>query len=182
MAASIRPATLDDISGIAQVHVDTWRAAYAGLVPDEILVNMTYAERENLWQRIISQYADTNFVYVAEVDEQIVGFVSGGPLRDDTPGYTSELFAIYLRPSTQGQGIGRQLVEALVSALIECGHESMLLWVFRDNPRARAFYEALGGQYVSEKIFELGGQELAEVSYGWHDIRPLVGVNEHGEQ
>jgi ribosomal protein S18 acetylase RimI-like enzyme len=174
MTAAIRPAREDDIPGIARVHVDTWRSAYAGIVPDEALASLSYAERESRWRNYLINHPDTNYVYVAEDDGEIVGFVSGGPLRDDTSGYTSELYAIYVLEHTQGTGVGRRLVQALVRDLLEREHESMLLWVFRDNPPARGFYEKLGGQYVSEKTFEFGGKELVEVSYGWKDIRPLL--------
>jgi hypothetical protein len=30
----IREATVADADGIARVHVDTWRSAYCGLIPD----------------------------------------------------------------------------------------------------------------------------------------------------
>jgi len=178
MTTIVRRAMIEDVPGIARVHVDTWRTAYAGLVPDEVLTNQSYKQREDIWQNILTTYADTNYVNVADVAGQIVGFVWGGKLRDETPGYSGELYAIYLLQNTQGQGLGRRLVEALLCDLIEQGHTSMLVWVFRDNPPARGFYEALGGQYVSEKTFELGGKEFVEVSYGWQDIRPLVAKSE----
>lgn len=174
---TIRPATTDDAAGIAKVHVDSWRTTYAGAMPDDFLAGLTYERRTENWRRVLGEWADTNFTYVAEVEGEIVGFVSGGPLReaDKIPGYTGELYAIYLLESAQGKGLGRQLFEALVEDLIERGHESMLLWVLRDNPSGRGFYEKMGGEVVSEKTFELGGKELVEVRYGWKDIRPLVG-------
>jgi len=178
MTTIVRRAMIDDVPGIARVHVDTWRTAYAGLVPDEVLANLSYEQREGLWRSALENPSPDNFVYVADADGQIVGFVAGGRLHEDVPGYTSILHAIYLLQNTQGQGLGRRLVEALVRDLIEQSHTSMLLWVFRDNPPARGFYEALGGQYVSEKTFELGDKEFVEVSYGWQDIRPLVAKSE----
>ncbi len=43
-----------------------------------------------------------------------------------------------------------------------------------DLERSRAFYEALGGQLLEEKQFELGGATLTEVSYGWPDTTILL--------
>ena len=34
---TIRPAELDDAPAIAQVHVDTWRSNYAGMIPQAYL-------------------------------------------------------------------------------------------------------------------------------------------------
>ncbi len=36
--ATIRTATAADAAGIARVHVETWRDAYAGLIPNEVLL------------------------------------------------------------------------------------------------------------------------------------------------
>ena len=33
---------LDDAAGIARVHVDTWRTAYRGLIPDDVLAGFSY--------------------------------------------------------------------------------------------------------------------------------------------
>jgi ribosomal protein S18 acetylase RimI-like enzyme len=176
---TIRPATPNDAAGIAKVHIDSWRTSYAGIVPDDFLASMEYKERTSRWQSILTTYADRNYTCVAEVDGEIIGFASGGIQRDiGFPDYTGELYAIYLLQSVQGNGYGRQLFEVLVKDLIEHGHQSMLLWVLRDNRPARGFYEKMGGEYVSEKTFELGGKELVEVSYGWKDIRSLIGENE----
>ncbi len=37
----IRPATPKDAQGIAWVHVETWRAAYAGLIPANVLAQLS---------------------------------------------------------------------------------------------------------------------------------------------
>jgi hypothetical protein len=51
--------------------------------------------------------------------------------------------------------------------------DSMLLCVFKDNP-ARRFYESLGGRFIEERQFELGGVTIDEVLYGWPDVRLLA--------
>jgi hypothetical protein len=47
----------------------------------------------------------------------------------------------------------------------------MIIWALKENRRARAFYEAMGGVLVGEKTITIGGAELADVAYGWPDIR-----------
>jgi len=44
----IRQTSLDDSAAIARVHVDSWRATYRGLLPDERLTKLTYEGRERL--------------------------------------------------------------------------------------------------------------------------------------
>jgi len=175
----VRPAIHTDAPGIARVHVDTWRAAYRGIVPDDYLDSLYYDRRAAFWEREISAPFTPTFVYVAEDEDtgRIVGFVGGGPPQSDQPGYDGELYAIYVLQEAQGKGIGRKLVQACAQTLKERGITSMLLWVLKDNSPSRAFYESLGGQLLKEQQFELGGATLTEVGYGWPDLTILYGDN-----
>jgi GNAT superfamily N-acetyltransferase len=170
----VRLAQEADAAGIARVHVDTWRSAYAGLLPDKLLASLSYERRENYWRSLLADANRPEFVYVAEnEDGQIVGFVSGGPERSGDALYKGELYAIYVLAEHQGRGTGRQLVRANCQRLIEQGLTSMLLWVLDTNPW-RAFYDALGGKPVREKQETIGDATLTEVGYGWENIRPLA--------
>jgi ribosomal protein S18 acetylase RimI-like enzyme len=171
----IRPAVHTDAPAIARVHVDTWRAAYRGMIPDDYLDNLSYEQRTAFWARAISDPFTPNFVHVAEDDTgRIVGFASGGPPMNNLTGYEGELHAIYVLPDAQGKGVGRQLVRAVAQTLRERGVTSMFLWVLKDNAPSRAFYESLGGHLLKEQQFELGGATLTEVSYGWPDTNSLL--------
>ncbi len=169
----IRAAVPDDAPAIARVHVETWRSAYKDIVPAAYLASLAQAEREARWREILGHPAPGTCAFVA-VDGagQVAGFADGGPRRDGPEQFAGELYAIYLTPSTQRQGVGRRLVGAVAQGLAQAGMPSMLLWVFADNP-ARRFYEALGGQLVAQQTFELGGATLDEVASGWPDVAPL---------
>ena len=88
---------LKDITGIAKVHVDSWRTTYKGIVPDTFLNSLTYESREQIWKRGIEK----NHVYIAENENnQIVGFATGGKERTGKyEAYKGELYAIYLLES-----------------------------------------------------------------------------------
>jgi hypothetical protein len=43
------------------------------------------------------------------------------------------------------------------------------------NTPAIAFYESLGGEVVGTKTFELAGETMYDVAYGWRDITALAG-------
>jgi hypothetical protein len=40
--------------------------------------------------------------------------------------------------------------------------------------RARLFYEAMGGQEISERTERLGKHPFSQIAYGWHDLTLLV--------
>jgi len=169
----IREATPTDVPCIARVHVDSWRTTYKGLIPDDIIASRTYEYRERLWTRFLTEQQTETFIYVAEEDGEIVGFVSGGSNRDGDSAYKGELHAIYILQTHQGKGVGRRLASALISRLVKEGFNSMLLWVLADNHQARRFYEALGGKVVAERQEEMDDGVLDEVAYGWEDTTGL---------
>ncbi len=169
---TIRAARVEDAPEIGRVHVNSWRTTYKGIVPDEVLANLSYTLREQKARQRLS--SPTTRTYVAENEQgQIVGFVVGGLNRDASSAYVSELYAIYILREVQGRGIGKKLTHALVERLVQDKLYSMLVWVLADNP-SRGFYEALGGQYVATKPIEIGDALFDEVSYGWDDIRVML--------
>jgi ribosomal protein S18 acetylase RimI-like enzyme len=171
----VRPAALTDAPGIARVHIDTWRTAYHGLIPEDLLAGLSYERRLERWTAILSQPADgrsSNFV--AEADGRIVGFASGGPERDGDPVYTGELYAIYVLKEYERRGLGRSLTRAVAGSLAAAGFGAMLVWVLAANDVARRFYEALGGTLLREKPADVLGLTLPEVSYGWTNLRELT--------
>ena len=153
----IREARADDAAGIARVHVDSWRTTYVGIVLDEHLANLSYERREQRWREQFAAPDNAMFSYVAETDGgQIVGFAVGGPERENDLVYKGELCGIYILKEYQRRGIGRRLVETIVRHLLKAGFTDMLIWVLAENP-SRAFYEALGGKPVHEKMTNIGG-------------------------
>jgi GNAT superfamily N-acetyltransferase len=163
---SIRSANQDDAAAIARVHVASWRSTYAGIVAEEYLAALDEAKRELSWREWLTRGIET---YVAALDGEIVGFITGGAIREPIEPYDAELYAIYLLQAAHGQGIGRQLLRQLVVMLLGRGFHSMAVWVLEQNP-ATNFYERTGGQRLTSKEIEIGGATLVEVAYGWPDL------------
>jgi GNAT superfamily N-acetyltransferase len=177
----IRFAQPEDALPIARVHVASWRTSYTGLVPESFFASRSVEYREKMWREVLSTPDHPTRLYVAVDDDrgEVVGFVAGGPNRDeDTVHYDGELYAIYLLESAQGKGYGRGLAIAMANYLLHAGFKSMILWVFEENPRARRFYEGMGGVLVSDtaKEFVIDDKTLREVAYGWQDLSRFPGV------
>jgi GNAT superfamily N-acetyltransferase len=166
---SIRLATLDDAAAIAHVHVESWRTTYAGIMPGEYLAALKEADRATGWRE---QLSNNLVVSVADLDSEVVGFITGGPIREPIQSYDAELYAIYLLQSAQGQGIGTALLHEVVTSLLSKGFRSMVVWVLEQNP-AKHFYIHTGAELLTSKEIEIGGATLAEVAYGWPDLGSL---------
>ena len=163
----LRRAREDDAAGIAQVHVGTWRSAYEGLMPAPFLAGLTTETRERFWRDEIRTLPPDRRPWVAERDNEIVGFEHSGPARDDdAPPTAGELYLIYVVEECWSRGLGRELLAHGERDLKQRGYAIALLWVLEGNDRARAFYERGGWKADgAAKPHDFGGTELVEVRY-----------------
>lgn len=163
----MRAATPDDAGAIASVHVESWRVAYRGQLPDDLLDHLSVDRRAESWRRIIGATGPGDAVLLVESDGALDGFAHVCEARDRDAGpRVGEVSAIYLRPSSWGQGLGRTLMAAALSHLAAAGSTSALLWVLQTNERARRFYEAGGWVRDGTERSELiGDARVIEVRY-----------------
>ncbi len=161
---TIRPATLRDARSIAEIHVAAWQAAFRGLVPEAHLTSLSIDKRLAFWREAI-EYAEPQ-VQVAFDGATAVGFVGYDRSRDPrTPATTGELWAIYVRPTTWGQGAGLALWDAARDGLIEEGCTEVTVWLPLRNERALRFHELAGfrREIASAKTVEIGGVKVEEI-------------------
>lgn len=173
MAALIRPAVITDAEGIAQVHVNTWRAAYAGIISAEYLSQLSYERCAQRWRDTLSQPKDNGWVMVSVTEEdKVVGFAHGASAHQQPEGqqFEGEVTVLYVDPDYQRRGLGRRLMAAMADRLQAAGMSSLVVWVLEANPAARSFYESLGGRLVGKKELTIGGDAHTVVAYGWRDI------------
>ena len=178
---TIRRARKTDASAIGRVHVETWRSAYAGLLPDTMLARMSDVRQSAWWSRAIADPGESRGIFVADDEEAgVIGFGSCGPVRDPPDGLNGteqrvgEVYTLYVESDFQNQGLGRRLLDAMLRQLQADGCDTAILWMLADNP-ARFFYEGLGGDLVGHRTDRMGGEPVDEVAYAWRDLdAPLV--------
>lgn len=165
----IRKALPGDARAIAQVHISSWQEAYRDLMPAEYLsvLQATLAQRESLWSRSIESGEST--VWVAEVDKQVVGWISVGASRDEEAAgkNTGEVMAIYVLAGYWQTGVGLALWKVGVEYLMKQGYPGLTLWVLSRNDRAIRFYRRAGcvADAGSERTLQRGGATLEEIRY-----------------
>lgn len=169
----IREANESDAAGIAKVQVDTWQSTYRGIVPDDYLSSLTYENKEDYWEKFIAAKKNQSVLIAETQEKQIVGFAAAGQNVDVEKHFTGELHTLYLLENWQRRGIGKLLLRAAVQSLLRRQLTSMIVWVLGDNP-FRAFYESLGGEYVSKRYIVIGGASLLDIAYGWRDLQLLI--------
>jgi GNAT superfamily N-acetyltransferase len=136
---TVRWAGTEDAQAIATIQVESWRAAYRGLVDQDYLDRLAPAERLPRWREGLAEYVwPARGTLVAEEDGTVVGFANL------STGEEAELHAIYVRPDAWGTGAGRALMAEAVRQLAKAGCHEVVLWVLATNERARRFYEKAG--------------------------------------
>lgn len=167
---TIREAHAVDAPAIARVHVESWQTAYAGLLPEPVLVRMSLPNHTALWARVLGQRRNREIVLVADNSSHgIVAFGSCGRVREKRLAPAGEIYSLYVHPEFQDLGIGQRLLVRLFDALVARGMTAAVAWVLADNP-ARFFYESMGGRRVAERDEPLGTASVHEAAYGWSDI------------
>jgi ribosomal protein S18 acetylase RimI-like enzyme len=169
----VRQARLEDAQAIARIEIETWRATYAGMLPDRVLLNMSERRQTSSWASFLRHRPED--VWLAQHPRfGVVGFGNCGAQRDNSVDYSGEVYTLYVLPDLQGHGYGRALLSALFQRLETAGHGSALVWVVRGNP-ARFFYERLGGRQVMHRPIPVAGQPVEAIAYGWRSLETVVG-------
>ena len=153
---TIRGATPDDAEAFSACHLACWREAYENLWGSERFAEFDPAKLVVRRRREMADGVADH--YLAELDGQVIGIAIAGPGRDDDAPIERELYAIFVRRGQQGSGVSDQLLTAAI------GDGPAYLWVYRDNPRASAFY--VHHDFIpdgSEKIDSAGILEIRMV-------------------
>jgi ribosomal protein S18 acetylase RimI-like enzyme len=131
----IREASVKDAEGKGYVHYQSWKETYTGLIDQKFLDTRTLEKSVAAARK----YPENTFV--AEVDNQIVGFSCYWTTREDEPD-VGEVGAIYVLKKYYGYGIGKRLMETCFEIMSE--YPKIVVWVLDTNAHAIDFYKHIG--------------------------------------
>lgn len=162
----IRRAAQSDFQSIAHIHAQSWKDSYADDLPAEFLAGRIDRVLVKYWRDIEIQRDDV--VLVAE-EGSLVGFVAiwcrPNPFIDN----------LHVKASHRSKEIGSALMKAAAKELINKGHQTAYLWVFKSNKKAVRFYERLGGvqkELAQKAVF---GHKVLSRKIEWDDLSVICG-------
>jgi GNAT superfamily N-acetyltransferase len=140
-AVTVRPARVEDAAAMARMLVRSWQETYRGLMPDRVLDDPgLVGARERFWTAaLVDERYRANRIAVAERDGAVIGVAMAGPPESPEPGWSVQLYVLYVLAADHGTGAGVALLNAVIGA-----QELAALWVADPNPRAQAFYRKHG--------------------------------------
>jgi GNAT superfamily N-acetyltransferase len=161
----VRPATPDDAASIVAVDVESWRAAYHGLMPDAYLDALSAEDKAAGWAASLGRQdmRGKRTLVVEDAEDGVIGYATVGPETGSNDGL---LYLMYVLPEHWRRGAGRALMQGAADALRALGYERAVLDVLEANDRARRFYEATGWTPSgARRTDDYGGVELVAIRY-----------------
>jgi GNAT superfamily N-acetyltransferase len=157
----VREATPEDTEAIVSVTAAGWREGYREIVSRTTLGELP-ADR---WRHEVGvglrRPVGDAFTYVGEIDGEFAGYCFvAAPGRDaDLGPDVAEVVAMYVDPPRWRRGVGAALMKAAIERLERLPYSEAVLWTFRENARAIAFYERFGWRADgAEKIHARSGE------------------------
>lgn len=160
----IRYANINDAKILGEIHSLSWKEAYKGIIPDEILSNRTPEKRQKHFENAISEGGEE--IAIILVDDKPIGFIRIGKCRDvDKSSSYGEIWGIYLLEEWWNKGLGYESMVWGLNELAKRQYKKVTLWVLEENLRARRFYEKIGFQHDGTiKEIQIG-RKLNEYRY-----------------
>ena len=148
---SVRKAKYEDMALAADIMVTSFRTAFADFVSQETMAACTNSD--NCRAMLEHIYREGKMRFLMGGDR---GFLCWQDTDDG-----AEIVAIHSLPESWGSGLGHAM---LTEALKQIGDRPVHLWAFKENTRARRFYEKHGFYWDgSERVSEFDG--ALEVRY-----------------
>lgn len=147
---TIRKATPGDEKILAHIQTESWKAAFAGILSPEELEQSTNLERAEQMYHMILRRKDCNnaIEFVANQPHCIAAW---GKNRYDLGDSVGELICIHSLQDNWAKGYGSAMMQYVLTELQQAQYETVILWVFEANTRARRFYEKHGFILTEQK-------------------------------
>lgn len=155
----------DDIAAVQQIAKISWHDTYEGIIPTAI--QDLFIERAYSNAMMMKRLEKTS-VYVAIHEEEIIGFANFTRVDEDGD---AELTAIYLLPSHQHLGYGKQLLVEGLQNIQDA--QQLFVYVECENQKGRLFYERNNFTCIEEfdEFFE--GHPLSTAKYVYYLKTPV---------
>ncbi|OEE79306.1 GNAT family N-acetyltransferase [Vibrio ordalii] len=170
----IKAAEYCDFERIAQLHAQSWRTHYRGILGKEYLDNDVLEDRLLIWQTRLINPPFNQHVLLIEEGGLLCGFICAFGNHDFDKGSIIE--SLHIDENYRGRGIGRQLIQEMAAWFEQYFPNSgVYLEVMADNKQAIEFYDYLAGRPKGERLWRSPcGQDIKEWVYTWTSPTDLL--------
>lgn len=140
---TIRKVDVGDAHTLAFIQTESWKSAFNGILSDEDLAKYTELNRAfSMYQTLLSKNIGHGLILTVDENPHCIAYWD--KTRDeDMEGY-AEIICIHSLCDNWGKGYGTAMMNHILSDINNAGFKKVMLWVFKENYRARQFYEKHG--------------------------------------
>lgn len=155
----IRNIVQNDLPHLAKLAQDTYAETFGHTLTENELEEALKTRSTEYFSSIM----DKDVILVAEIDSTLAGFIQfGHPSYKDLSFEKGdiELNKVYVNQAFQGQGLGKQLMEAMLTHSRAKDARNIYLDVFTENDKAINMYKKFGFEIIGKTPFEINGEIL----------------------
>ena len=155
----IRKVADGDAPMLAYIQTESWKSAFKGILGEDVLARCTNVERATQMYAGLLETKKGNG-YLLEVDGKGHCIAWWDATREEDMEGFAELICIHSLQENWGKGYGSKMMDKVLSDIEKAGYTKVMLWVFEENQRAKAFYEAKGVGKSGKSKVSLGAMEV----------------------
>ncbi|EMK6668419.1 GNAT family N-acetyltransferase [Vibrio fluvialis] len=174
----IKVAEYSDFERIAHLHALSWQINYADILDKDYLANEALQDRLLIWQTRLTNPPFNQHILLIEEGSVLCGFICAFGNHDFEKGTIIE--SLHIDPKHQGSGLGRLLVKEMATWIERYFPDNgVYLEVLEKNQQAIDFYDHIGGELLTEKMWHApGGVDVPERVYSWKTPKALMAAME----
>ena len=162
MKITIRDAQENDLKNIAQIYVYSWKKAFSKFLLPSTINKLNFEEKEIYLKSILDNNGN---IFVAEniKNKEIGGYI----IYEKIHNKSIEIISFYISPVYTKYNIGGQLLNHLKIYCSKNYINVVILWTFKNNIDAIAFYKTLG-------FYETGLQRESKIELGQIEVQYIL--------
>ncbi len=153
----------------SQLHIEAMTANHADAVIDIYRVgiaegNATFETEPPTWERFAASHLPEHGFVAVNDDLTPLGWTACVPVSDRCVYAGVVEHSVYVHPDARGQGVGRQLLDTLITSTEEAGIWTLQSGIFPENTASFALHRAAGFRIVGTR------QRIGQHHGTWRDV------------
>ncbi|MGG7057881.1 GNAT family N-acetyltransferase [Clostridium nigeriense] len=140
---NIRKVEVSDANVLAYIQTESWKSSFNKILSKEDLDKYTNLDKAiELYNMLLSKNIGNGFIMAIDDNPHCIAYWDKA--RDEEMEGYSEIICIHSLCDNWGKGYGTAMMDYILKDIKNAGFSKVMLWVFKENSRARKFYENHG--------------------------------------
>lgn len=140
---NIRKVEVGDANTLAFIQTESWKSAFNTILSKDDLDRYTDLNRAiTIYNKLLNEKIGNGLILTIDLNPHCIAYWD--KTRDEEMDGYSEIICIHSLGANWGKGYGTAMMNHILSDIKKAGFSKVMLWVFKENDRARKFYENHG--------------------------------------